>query len=172
MRTRTALVVGTPVVLAATAGVVPASASGGHSGGKPAVGVIAKGLDDPRQLSYDHGRLYVAEAGRGGGTCIGQGPEGPTCVGLTAAVTEVVQDGRDWHRHRLAGGLPSAGAPDGGFAVGLNGVSARHGSVWGARPGPRRRPACPRRRPGTSSASCCPSNGAGRGSPPTSPPWS
>jgi len=131
MRKRTALVIGTSVALAATAGIAPASAAGGHSGGRPVIRVIAKGLDNPRQLSYDHGRLYVAEAGRGGRKCLGQGPEGPTCIGLTAAVTKIFRDGDAWKHHRLVDGLPSAAAPDGGFAVGLNGVSARHGRVWG-----------------------------------------
>ncbi|WP_405659097.1 ScyD/ScyE family protein [Streptomyces sp. NBC_00079] len=119
------------VALAATAGIAPASASGGHFDGKPVIRVIAKGLDHPRRLSYDHGRLYVAEAGRGGKMCLGEGPEGPTCIGLTAAVSKVFREGDAWKHHRLVDGPSSAGAPDGGFAVGLNGVSARHGSVWG-----------------------------------------
>ena len=66
--------IGTSVALAATAGIAPASASGGHSGGKPAIRVIAKGLDNPRGLAYDAGHLYVAEAGRGGKKCLGEGP--------------------------------------------------------------------------------------------------
>lgn len=59
-----------------------------------------------------------------------RGTEGPTRIGLTAAVSKVFREGA-WKRHRLVDGLPSAGAPDGGLAVGLNGGSARHGSVWG-----------------------------------------
>ncbi|MCX5248424.1 ScyD/ScyE family protein [Streptomyces sp. NBC_00201] len=123
--------IGASVALAATAGIAPASASGGHFDGKPVIRVIAKGLDHPRRLSYDHGRLYVAEAGRGGKMCLGEGPEGPTCIGLTAAVSKVFREGDAWKHHRLVDGPSSAGAPDGGFAVGLSGVSARHGSVWG-----------------------------------------
>ncbi|MHC3468306.1 ScyD/ScyE family protein [Streptomyces sp. 7R007] len=131
MRKRTALVVGTSVALAATAGIAPASAAGAHGGGKPVVRVIATGLDNPRQLSYDNGHLYVAEAGRGGRKCLGQGPEGPTCIGLSAGVTKIFWDGGAWKHRRLVGGLPSAGAPDGGFSVGLDGVTALGGCVWG-----------------------------------------
>ncbi|MGW2381409.1 ScyD/ScyE family protein [Streptomyces sp. NPDC001658] len=145
MRKRTSLVVATGltagVTLAATAGIAPASASGEHadavggSGGagrKPVVRVIANGLDNPRQLSYDHGWLYVAEAGRGGKKCVGQGPEGETCIGLSSALTKIYWDGGAWKHHRVVKGLPSGAAPDGGFATGLDGVSALHGSVWGA----------------------------------------
>ncbi|MDQ1048005.1 ScyD/ScyE family protein [Streptomyces sp. V4I2] len=131
-RTLVATGLATGVALAATAGVAPASAGqGGQAGGKPVVRVIATGLDNPRQLSYDHGRLYVAEAGRGGKKCIGEGPEGETCVGLTSALTKVYWDGGAWKHHRVVKGLPSGAAPDGGFATGLDGVSALHGKVWG-----------------------------------------
>lgn len=127
MRKRTSLVVATGVALAVTGVVAPASAAGG----KPVVRVIATGLDNPRQLSYDNGHLYVAEAGRGGKKCIGQGPEGETCIGTSAAVTKVFWDGGAWKHRRLVGGLPSAAGKDGGFAVGLDGVSALNGCVWG-----------------------------------------
>ncbi|MFF4502373.1 ScyD/ScyE family protein [Streptomyces sp. NPDC001401] len=131
MRKRTALVMGTSAALAATAGIAPASATGGHSGGRPVIRVIATGLDNPRQLSYDNGHLYVAEAGRGGKKCLGQGPEGPTCIGLSSAVTKIFWDGGAWKHYRVVDGLPSAGAPDGGFSVGVDGVSALNGCVWG-----------------------------------------
>ncbi|WAZ23600.1 ScyD/ScyE family protein [Streptomyces cinnabarinus] len=130
MRKRTSLVVATGVALAATVGVAPAGASGGGDG-RPVVRVIASGLDNPRQLSYDEGRLYVAEAGRGGKKCIGEGPEGETCVGLTSAVTKIYWDGGAWKHRRVVKGLPSGAAPDGGFATGVAGVSARYGEVWG-----------------------------------------
>lgn len=145
VRKRTALVVATGVTagvtLAATVGIAPATATGGHAdavggaagvGKKPVVRVIAAGLDNPRQLSYDHGRVYVAEAGRGGKKCVGQGPEGETCIGLSSALTKIYWDGGAWKHHRVVKGLPSGAAPDGGFATGLDGVSALHGSVWGA----------------------------------------
>jgi hypothetical protein len=131
MRIRTSLVVATGVALAATAGIAPATASGGQGGAEPVVRVIASGLDNPRQLSYDDGRLYVAEAGRGGKKCIGEGPEGETCVGLTSAVTKIYWNGGAWKHHRVVRGLPSGAAPDGGFATGVDGVSALHGELWG-----------------------------------------
>ncbi|MFI5677902.1 ScyD/ScyE family protein [Streptomyces cellulosae] len=135
-RKRRALVAGTGiatgVALAATTGIGPATATGGPGGGKPVVRVIATGLDNPRQISYDHGHLYVAEAGRGGKKCIGAGPESEqTCIGLTSAVTKVYWDGGAWQHYRVVRGLPSGAAPDGGFATGLDGVSARHGTLWG-----------------------------------------
>ncbi|MEV0217861.1 ScyD/ScyE family protein [Streptomyces sp. NPDC050704] len=121
----------TGVALAVTAGVAPASSASG-SGGKPVVRVIATGLDNPRQLSYGNGRVYVAEAGRGGRTCTGGGsPEEVQCIGTTAGVTKVFWNGGSWQQRRLVGGLPSSAAKDGGFAVGLNGVSALDGGVWG-----------------------------------------
>jgi len=132
MRKRKALVVATGVALAATGAVAPASATGGHTAGKPVVRVIATGLDNPRQLSYDNGQLYVAEAGRGGKKCLGGGPESDeTCIGTTAAVTKVFWDGGAWKHYRVVDGLPSGAAKDGGFATGLDGVSALNGSVWG-----------------------------------------
>ncbi|MER5751655.1 ScyD/ScyE family protein [Streptomyces sp. NPDC002088] len=133
MRKRTALVVGTSVALAVTAGIAPASAAGatgGHAGAKPVIRVIAKGLDNPRQLSYDDGHVYVAEAGRGGKKCVGAGEEGQTCVGLSSAVTKIYWDGGAWHHYRVVKGLPSGAAPDGGFATGVDGVSALDGCVW------------------------------------------
>ncbi|MBD0839202.1 ScyD/ScyE family protein [Streptomyces sp. TRM68416] len=126
MRKRKSLVVAVGVALAATAGIAPATATDTE----PVVRVIAKGLDNPRQLSYDNGRLYVAEAGRGGRKCIGEGPEGETCIGLTSAVTKVYWDGGAWKHHRVVRGLPSGAAPDGGFATGVDGVSALWGELW------------------------------------------
>ncbi|MEV6959161.1 ScyD/ScyE family protein [Streptomyces sp. NPDC051207] len=129
-RMRLALVVATGAALAVCAGVAPAGADAGRQGGKPVVKVVATGLDNPRQLSYDHGDLYVAEAGRGGKKCIGAGPEGERCVGLSSAVTKVHRHKGAWKHHRVVEGLPSLAQPDGGFATGVDGVSARHGRLW------------------------------------------
>ena len=52
---------------------------------------VADGLSNPRGLAFGPGgKLYVAEAGRGGsGACI-EGPEGDTsCYGATGAITRV-----------------------------------------------------------------------------------
>jgi hypothetical protein len=97
-------------------------ASSGHHGG--GVTVVADHLDNPRGLDLRHGALYVAEAGRGGDTCIGDTPEEQTCVGLTSAITRV----RHGHQRRIVTGLLSAAGPDGTFAVGVDDVSiARRG---------------------------------------------
>ncbi|MFI7340094.1 ScyD/ScyE family protein [Streptomyces sp. NPDC050085] len=98
----------------------------------PAVEVLARGLDNPRQLAVDHGRLYVAEAGRGGRKCLpGGGPEGDTCIGTSAAVTKIYWEDGQRKRFRFVEGLPSAATKDGGFATGLDGVSVRDGRAWG-----------------------------------------
>lgn len=71
--------------------------------------VVASGLDNPRQLSFDaKGNLYVAEAGRGGaGPCIA-GPEGNVvCFGKTGAITRVTARGK---QSRVLKGLPSMAA--------------------------------------------------------------
>ena len=97
------------------------AAGSGHHGG---VTVVADHLDNPRGLDLRHGALYVAEAGRGGDTCIGETPEEQTCVGLTSAITRV----RHGHQRRIVRGLLSAAGPDGSFAVGVDDVSvARRG---------------------------------------------
>ena len=76
------------VMLAAllTIGSSPANADG-H------LEVVADGLDNPRGVSLNGGRIFVAEAGRGGETlvdvAIGGGP-GPVCIGNTGAISEIV----------------------------------------------------------------------------------
>jgi len=98
------------------------AANSGHHGGGATV--VADHLNNPRGLDLRHGALYVAEAGRGGDTCIGDTPEEQTCVGLTSAITRV----RHGHQRRIVRGLLSAAGPDGTFAVGVDDVSvARRG---------------------------------------------
>jgi hypothetical protein len=74
------------LTMAATLLGTPASADGHLT-------VVADGLDNPRGIDVGPaGRLYVAEAGRGGDTLV-QTPLGPTdgpiCVGLTGSITEL-----------------------------------------------------------------------------------
>jgi hypothetical protein len=84
------------------------------------VTVVADRLNNPRGLDLVHGALYVAEAGRGGDTCLDE----ETCVGLTSSITRV----RHGHQRRIVTGLLSAAGPDGTFAVGVDDVSvARRG---------------------------------------------
>ena len=64
------------------AGSVSAGASGG---GGAHWSVVASGLDNPRDLVWAGGKLWVAESGHGGGHCA---PDG-TCVGLTGQISWV-----------------------------------------------------------------------------------
>ena len=95
--------------------VVACLAAAGAAAQTPGSTVVARGLDNPRGLTFGSaGGLYIAEAGRGGsGPCIGQG-EMRFCYGSTGAVTAVVR-GR---QYRLATGLPSVALANGVEAVG------------------------------------------------------
>jgi hypothetical protein len=79
--------------------------------------LVASGFDNPRQLAFDRrGRLYVAEAGRGGaGPCITGGAGTRVCFGASGAVSRIGRRGR---HHRVASGFPSLAAAGGGFAIG------------------------------------------------------
>jgi hypothetical protein len=91
--------------------------------------VIARGLNNPRQLSLPVDQaLLIAEAGKGGPDCSGTG-EDETCVGTTGSVTAkfLPQWNGTGHSARIVTGLASAGGPDGSFAVGSDGVSQRLG---------------------------------------------
>src|SRR5450759_2424462 len=56
------------------------------------VSVVAENLDNPRGLAFGpHGELYIAEAGHGGSLCLGEGPEGPQCAGLTSGISKLAQ---------------------------------------------------------------------------------
>jgi len=107
---------------AAPAGATPAKQ--GPSG--PVV--VVSGLNNPRQLSLVDGvELLIAEAGKGGPTEI-PGPEGSFFVGTSGSVSAVwfPQRAHGQSPHRIVTGLASgAEAPDGSFAVGSDGVSAR-----------------------------------------------
>lgn len=126
----------------------PASADGrgGHHPPPPTGPVVvATGLDNPRQLSFDDGDLYVAEAGTGGTEACQPGPEGgDICFGQTGAVTKISRAGQ----RRILDGLPSAAAPDGGAAIGPADVYVRDGRYavlvgLGADPSSRTAPGAP-----------------------------
>ncbi len=77
----------------------PIPASGAEHGAEEGLTVIADGLDNPRGLHIDNrGRVYVAEAGRGGDSLVasplGAGP-GPVCVGLTGKVSRITDSGME-----------------------------------------------------------------------------
>jgi hypothetical protein len=108
---------GLAVGVAFAAGPGTASASGSS------VTVIASHLNNPRGLSAAGGKLYLAEAGRGGSTyCLGG-----TCVGLTGSIDQVGTGGVT----RLVTGLISTSSPGGIAAEGVVAVSAAGGVVYG-----------------------------------------
>ena len=92
---------------------------------KPPAGaptVVARGLDNPRQVSWSGGALYVAEAGVGGtGPCITSPEGGPACLGASGAITEV----RAGRQRRVVTGLPSVAGAEGTNAVGPTDVLVR-----------------------------------------------
>jgi hypothetical protein len=90
------------------------TSSGGNHGG---VTVVADHLNNPRGLELAGDALYVAEAGRGGPTCLP--PPDEVCIGLTSSVTKI-DDGR---QRRVVRGLLSIAGPDGTFATGVDDVS-------------------------------------------------
>lgn len=88
--------------------------------------VVASGLDNPRGLDFaPNGALYVAEAGRGGGSGApwipgGEGPNPPPFYfGTTGAITRVSNGVQE----RIVTGLPSLAPLDGNRANGPSNVS-------------------------------------------------
>ncbi|MDQ2965733.1 MAG: ScyD/ScyE family protein [Chloroflexota bacterium] len=106
---------------------------------------VARGLNNPRGVAVDSaGRVYVAEAGKGGsGRCM-PGPEGGTvCLGRSGSITRI-SGGR---QQRIITRLPSIAATDGSFAIGPSDVSIRRGRVYatiGLGADPRGRSSMPR----------------------------
>jgi sugar lactone lactonase YvrE len=89
---------------------------------------IATGLDNPRSVAFHNGSVYVANAGRAGRQCQGEGEEA-MCLGKTGRIVRVAADGS---KSTVARGMISLGGPGGPFAGGLHGVSvAPDGTVFG-----------------------------------------
>jgi len=87
--------------------------------------VVVSGLNNPRQLSIGPGGgLYIAEAGRGGDECFGEGEES-ICLGETGAVAFVGRPGKADNKapRRIITGFFSGAGPTGEFALGATGVS-------------------------------------------------
>jgi hypothetical protein len=104
------------------------------NGGEVSVTTIAKGLDNPRDLTFGPwGALYVAEAGNGAEPgskeCIpggaGGNPEEQTCVGFTSGVSRI--DG--WGVHKIVSGLVSLAEANGSFALGTSAVAGSSGGL-------------------------------------------
>jgi len=78
--------------------------------------VIADHLNNPRGVTVTRaGVVFVAEAGKAGGTCFAKG----SCLGTTGSVTRW----RNGRKARIVSGLPSIGDTDGSHAVGPGGVA-------------------------------------------------
>ena len=113
MRKTMITAVAASAALAAGVATMPADATDGAHAGKgpvPRYKVVAQNLHNPRQITFAHGDMYVAEAGQGGhGACLPD-PEAPppaqVCYGPTGSVTRV----RAGKQHRVLKGLPSIGA--------------------------------------------------------------
>lgn len=106
---------------------LPAAASAGQAAAAPPAAAkpraVATGLDNPRHVRWEHGALYVAEAGVGGtGACITSAEGGRACLGRTGAITRVGRHGQV----RVVRGLPSVAVKGGASAVGPSDVDV-HG---------------------------------------------
>jgi hypothetical protein len=87
----------------------------------PTMTVVARGIDNPRHLALGtDGTLYVAAAGRGGGTCLRLEGE-RMCVGFTGRVLAV--NPATGVKLVVSDGLISGAGPDGSFATGPDGVA-------------------------------------------------
>jgi hypothetical protein len=102
--------------------------------GEASVTTIAKGLNNPRGLTFGPwGALYVAEAGNGAEPgskeCIpggaGGSPEEQTCVGFTSGVSRIDR----WGVHKVVSGLVSLAEPNGSFALGTSAVAGSWGGL-------------------------------------------
>src|SRR5215469_5443993 len=79
----------------AAVGIATAPAAGAQTRGHPGTfRVVADHLNNPRGLApAPGGGLYLAEAGRGGKTCISGGEMGTLCLGLTGSFDLVTRHG-------------------------------------------------------------------------------
>ena len=101
---------------------LPASAVPAHRSAAGGVTVLASGLNNPRGLTWAHGKLWLAEAGRGGTDCPTGvlGPDGqPVCYGPTSSI-DVIAPGRVT---RVVTGLLSFSSPNGLAAEGVEAVA-------------------------------------------------
>jgi hypothetical protein len=90
---------------------------------------LVTGLNNPRQIVFYEGSLYIAEAGTGGPLAV-DSPLGPGTAGGTAQITRVDADGT---RTVVAAGLPSRNT--GGEVVGASAIAFQRGAEDGGAEG-------------------------------------
>ena len=124
MRVRMMVLAGVGVVASVLAGGSAALATSASP--TATMTTVVSGLDNPRGLAFgEHGRLFVAEAGHGGPTCLG----GQTCVGFTSGISVVNVAGGT--ARRVLSGYVSLAGPDGSAATGIDGISILGGRIFG-----------------------------------------
>jgi hypothetical protein len=120
-----------PALVLAVAGTLPALGAvtaQAAAPAKPSFTVVASHLNNPRGLAWDHGKLYLAESGRGGAHHCATDPSGTTnCAGLTGYIDRVNRHGVT----HLTKGLISVAGPDGIASGGPSAVSVDDGRVYG-----------------------------------------
>jgi hypothetical protein len=102
--------------------IVGVTATSAAAAPKASFTTVASGFDNPRGLAFgEEGRLFVAEAGKGGPKCLPGGPGGGSlCPGLTSGISVITEGGA---HHRIVSGLASISDTGGFFATGADGLS-------------------------------------------------
>ena len=113
------------LALAALVALGAGSVSARAGGGGAHWSVVASGLDNPRDLVWAGGKLWVAESGHGGSHCA---PDG-TCAGLTGKISWV--NFREHESEPVVRHLGSVSDSSGTFAIGPAGVSTAEGRIYG-----------------------------------------
>lgn len=123
-----------PLVVAGVAALLlsaPTAAAAGpdrhHPRPELTMEVVASGLNNPRHMVHEHGRLWIAEGGHGGDLQCITTPEGVQCLGRTAGIITVDRRGTV---RRVVDNLPSLAAPgDGSFATGPADLAVQGGKL-------------------------------------------
>jgi hypothetical protein len=121
-----------PLVLAGVTALLLSGATAAQAGStghqaEPTMEVLATGLNNPRHLIVENGKVWVAEAGVGGDLQCIVSPEGEQCLGRTGAITTIDRTGQV---HRVVEGLPSLATPfDGSYGTGTADLSLTGGKL-------------------------------------------